>query len=159
MRQGLTEPLRVPIVRARIKLNPVESQLLDGGVGWISIKSFHANVEADLGEQLSYLRREAGGRLNGLVLDLRGNPGGYLNQAIAVSNRFLSDGVIVSTVDGQGREERARLRGVGTQKKTTQLRCYSTQVLRLHPKLLQVRCATMNARLSLVSEVLGRARS
>ena len=53
MRQGLTEPLRVPIVRARIKLNPVESQLLDGGVGWISIKSFHANVEAGLGEQLS----------------------------------------------------------------------------------------------------------
>ena len=104
MRQGLTESLRKRIVRARIKLNPVEGQLLDGGVAWISIKSFHANVDADLAEQLTLLARNAGGKLKGVILDLRGNPGGYLTQAVAVSNRFLSDGVIVSTVDGRGRE-------------------------------------------------------
>lgn len=105
------EPLQVGLVRDRIKMNPVEGDLLAGGVGIVSIKSFHANVSSDLETVLARLAARApGGRLAGLVIDLRGNPGGYLTQAIAVANKFLEDGIIVRTA-GRGRAddtERAR---------------------------------------------------
>jgi len=92
------EPFDVTITRDRIKMNPVEGDLLDGGIGIVSIKSFHANVAADLETTLGRLAREApGGELRGLIVDLRGNPGGYLHQAVAVADKFLEEGDIVST--------------------------------------------------------------
>lgn len=104
-RDNEAEPLSKEIERARIKMNPVEGDLLDGGVGIVSIKSFHANVAADLETELARLSREVpGGRLKGLILDLRSNPGGYLNQAVSVADRFLEEGVIVTTM-GRGRED------------------------------------------------------
>jgi carboxyl-terminal processing protease len=93
------------IIRDRIKLNPVEGRLLADDVGYIVIKSFHGNVSDDLDRLLTSLGREAGSGLKGLVLDLRDNPGGYLNQAVAVSDRFLASGVIVATEEGGGRRE------------------------------------------------------
>jgi carboxyl-terminal processing protease len=103
------EPFDVTIVRDRIKMNPVEGDLLDGGVGIISIKSFHANVAADLDTTLAALAARApGGKLSGLILDLRGNPGGYLSQAVAVSNKFLEAGLIVRT-RGRGRDDDTEL--------------------------------------------------
>ncbi|TVQ92742.1 MAG: PDZ domain-containing protein [Deltaproteobacteria bacterium] len=115
-RDAELEPLSVRLVRARIKINPVEGELLDGGVGIVTIKSFHANVSSDLDAVLSKLARQApGGRLNGLVLDLRGNPGGYLSQSVAVANKFLEDGIIVRTM-GRGRtDETERARATRTQ--------------------------------------------
>ncbi len=109
-RKGLSKPRLFTIVRDTIRVNPVEGQLLEGDIGYIRIKNFNRQVSSDLDEKLSLFRREATGGLRGLVLDLRGNPGGYLNQAYEVSNRFLSDGVIVSTVEGGNRrrdEQRA----------------------------------------------------
>lgn len=110
-RDSEPEPFAVTVTRDRIKLNPVEGDLLDGGIGLVSIKSFHANVASDLETTLNRLAREApGGELRGLVLDLRGNPGGYLHQAVAVADKFLEDGDIVST-KARGRvddEESAR---------------------------------------------------
>ena len=98
-RENQADPLDVTIVRDRIKMNPVEGEVLDGGVGLVVVPAFHANVAADLEATLSRLARQvAGGRLKGLILDLRGNPGGYLNQAVAVADTFLEDGVIVSTM-------------------------------------------------------------
>jgi carboxyl-terminal processing protease len=102
-RDSFAEPRDFRIVRDRIPLNPVESELLDGGIGYIRIQSFHQEVEGELNVKLALLARDAGGLLQGLILDLRGNPGGYLNQAVAVADRFLDDGTIVSTVDGTGR--------------------------------------------------------
>lgn len=104
MREGLDEPLEVRIKREKIKLNPVEATLLDGGIGYVAIQSFNAQVESDLHQMLARLERENGRPLKGLVLDLRDNPGGYLNQAEAVSDAFLERGTIVSQVDGTGRK-------------------------------------------------------
>lgn len=103
------------IIRDRIKLNPVEGRLLDGNVGYIVIKSFHGNVADDLDRLVSSLGKESGGGLAGLVLDLRDNPGGYLNQAVAVSDKFLGDGVIVATEEGGGRREEQHATRSGTE--------------------------------------------
>jgi len=112
-RPSLVDPLRITVVRQLIGLNRVEGTLLEGGIGHVRIKAFHEHVERDLHDVLAKLHREAApsGDLRGLVLDLRGNPGGFLNQAVRVSDTFLTDGDIVSTIDGSGRRtelERAR---------------------------------------------------
>lgn len=114
-RKGRDKPLPVRIVRDRIKVNPVEGRLLDGNVGYARIKAFHGNVAADLETLLARLQRESRGDLGGLVLDLRGNPGGYLNQAVAVSDFFVDEGVIVSTVEGSGHREEERATKASTQ--------------------------------------------
>lgn len=102
-REGESAPIAIPITRDVIKVNPVEGQLLDGGVGYLSIRSFHANVRSELDDALDQLKLQNNQRaLKGVIVDLRGNPGGYLNQAVAVSDRFLSEGTIVSTVDRNG---------------------------------------------------------
>jgi carboxyl-terminal processing protease len=97
MREGLNQPREVRITRAKIKLNPVEGEVLEGGIGYVSIPSFHAKVHGDLSDLLRWMERETGG-IQGLVLDLRGNPGGYLTQAVAVADAFVASGEIVSTV-------------------------------------------------------------
>lgn len=100
MRQGFDTPRDFTIIRAVIKLNPVEGELLPGNIAYIRIKNFNANVDSDIETLLAGFRQKAGAELKGLVIDLRSNPGGYLNQAIDVSDRFLTSGVIVSTVEG-----------------------------------------------------------
>ncbi|MCK6506670.1 S41 family peptidase [Myxococcota bacterium] len=115
MRKGFSEPRPFTIVRDTIKLNPVEGELLEGNVGYVRIKSFHQGVGSELEDQIARFKREAGGPLRGLVLDLRSNPGGYLTEAVEVSDKFLADGVIVSTVDGAtGRREEERASRAGT---------------------------------------------
>jgi carboxyl-terminal processing protease len=105
MRDGLTEPLEKPIVRDRIKLNPIESTLLEGGIGYVSVQGFNALVDSDVNDHLDRLSRDNGGRpLRGLVLDLRGNPGGYLNQAEKLADIFLDHGTVVSQVDANGKK-------------------------------------------------------
>lgn len=113
MRKGFEAPRDFTIVRATIKVNPVEGQLLPGNVAYLRIKSFNANVDSDIGNLLDGFH--AKGELKGLVIDLRSNPGGYLNQAVDVSDRFLSSGVIVSTVEG-GKNGRRETRRAGAAK-------------------------------------------
>ncbi|HHO52832.1 MAG TPA: PDZ domain-containing protein [Deltaproteobacteria bacterium] len=104
MRPGVPEPIQFRVQRELISINPVEDELVDGtDIGYVSIKGFHEKVEQKLHEALARLHREAGGALDGLILDLRGNPGGFLNQAVKVADTFLDSGDIVSTVDGEGR--------------------------------------------------------
>jgi carboxyl-terminal processing protease len=113
-REGDKDDRTFTITRARIEVFKVEGELLEGAVGYVRIPSFHRNVSANLDELLARFKRESGGELRGLVLDLRDNPGGYLNQAFEVSNRFLGDGVVVSTVEGGNRrreEQRATRQG------------------------------------------------
>ncbi len=108
-RDGWEAPRDFTIVRDKIKATRVKGQLLDGGVGWVQIGSFHAQVETQLEEVLAHLAREAGpGGLKGLVLDLRENPGGFLHQAIAVADKFLVSGPIVSTVERNGKNRDQR---------------------------------------------------
>lgn len=115
MRKGFSEPRPFTIVRDTIKVNPVEGELLEGNVGYVRIKSFHMGVGADLEAMITRFKRDAGAPLRGLVLDLRSNPGGYLSEAVDVSDKFLADGVIVSTVDGAtGRREEEKASRSGT---------------------------------------------
>ncbi|MCB2051108.1 MAG: S41 family peptidase, partial [Novosphingobium sp.] len=95
-RPGRDEPLDITVTRGVIELEPVTSKLESGRIGVISVNEFSRNVGKDVKSELGKLRKEAGGRLAGLVLDLRSNPGGSLDEAIALSDLFLSDGVIVS---------------------------------------------------------------
>lgn len=95
-RDGEEELLSYTITRDSVKLNPVEGHLVEKDIGYVRIRSFHATVADDLRTQLKRLSEDAGG-LSGVVLDLRDNPGGYLSQAIDVSDLFLKEGEIVTT--------------------------------------------------------------
>ena len=95
-RPGRDEPMEITVTRGVIELEPVTYELMDGNIGHISVNEFSRDVGADVNGALSSLRAEAAGRLAGLVLDLRRNPGGSLDEAVALSDLFLSDGQIVS---------------------------------------------------------------
>ncbi|RPF71356.1 S41 family peptidase [Aurantiacibacter spongiae] len=95
-RPGRDDPFEVSVTRGVIELEPVTHELLDGNIGHISVNEFSADVGSDVRDALAALRTEATGRLNGIVLDLRRNPGGALDEAVALSDLFLADGQIVS---------------------------------------------------------------
>ncbi|GGC29053.1 peptidase S41 [Novosphingobium marinum] len=94
-RPGRDEPFDVTVTRGVIELEPVTWEL-DGKVGIISINEFSRDVGADVNQAVRSLREQAKGRLDGLVLDLRSNPGGSLDEAVALSDLFISKGDIVS---------------------------------------------------------------
>jgi carboxyl-terminal processing protease len=101
MRPGWNEPKRLHLTREVIQVETVpQAHLLEGNVGYVKLSQFSANTTRDLTNAIQEQVKAAGGKLEGLVLDLRGNPGGLLEQAIQVSDVFLSDGVIVKTVGG-----------------------------------------------------------
>jgi carboxyl-terminal processing protease len=101
MRPAWPEPKRMSLVREVIQVETVpQAQLLEGNVGYVKLSQFSANTSRELSKALQDQLARTGGKLEGLVLDLRGNPGGLLEQAIQVSDLFLSDGVIVKTVGG-----------------------------------------------------------
>ncbi len=96
IREGEEKPLKIKIVRDIIKVQSVRSKTLDTGYGYIRISSFQERTGADLRKALLKLKKEYGKNLEGLVLDLRNNPGGLLVAAIEVSDAFLESGAIVS---------------------------------------------------------------
>jgi len=99
------EPKKLSLLREVINVETVaQAKLLEGNVGYVRLSQFSANTTRDLLGALQAQRAQAGGKLQGLVLDLRGNPGGLLEQAIQVSDLFLSTGVIVKTVGGGDRQ-------------------------------------------------------
>ena len=94
-RSGRDDPIDVSITRQIIELKPVDWKV-EGNVGVISVSSFSANVGSEVSDAFKQISAKTGGRIGGLVLDLRGNPGGLLDQAVALSDLFLDHGVIVS---------------------------------------------------------------
>jgi carboxyl-terminal processing protease len=102
-RPGRDEPFDVTVTRGVIELEPVTHELMDGNIGHIMVNEFSRDVGADVLASWEALQQEASGRLNGLVLDMRSNPGGSLDEAVALSDLFLEDGRIVS--------QRGRIRG------------------------------------------------
>ena len=103
-RPGRDEPFDVNVTRGVIELEPVTHELKPGNIGHIMINEFSRDVGSDVFASWEALKAEAAGRLNGLVLDLRSNPGGSLDEAVALSDLFLDDGQIVSQ-RGRGRGE------------------------------------------------------
>ena len=104
MREGVEAPFEVELVRAAIKIRSVRSRLLEPGFGYVRISEFQANTGQDLLDALAKLQKDEA--LKGLVLDLRNNPGGVLQAAVAVSDAFLDEGLIVYT---EGRIARSEL--------------------------------------------------
>jgi carboxyl-terminal processing protease len=100
-RRSWDKPQAMTVTRALINIESVQSKLLASNVGYVRLKNFQGNTTRHLQASLAQLSSEAqanGSALKGLVLDLRGNPGGLLEQAIQVSDLFLSQGTIVATV-------------------------------------------------------------
>ena len=101
-RTGTAAPLHFTLTRALIHIQSVGGRLLDGKkIGLLKIKNFQEDTLEQFLKTLRSFERE-GGELSGLILDLRNNPGGLLDQAVAISDFFLSDGVIVKTVGANG---------------------------------------------------------
>jgi len=105
---GWQQPKPFELTREVIKVASVEHKLLADNIGYVRIKQFQANTAKDLEQALSDMKKN--GELKGLVLDLRGNPGGLLEQAARVADKFLVSGPIVATVgnpgSGEDREEK-----------------------------------------------------
>jgi len=95
-RQGVTEAFDVTITRAVIKITSVRSRT-EGNVGYVRITSFNEQTDVGLDKAMAKFDGELGDKMIGLVLDLRNNPGGLLDQAVKVSDAFMERGEIVST--------------------------------------------------------------
>jgi carboxyl-terminal processing protease len=94
-RQGRDDPFDVTITRQIIDLKPVDWKLTDN-VGVIAVSSFSSNVGVDVAKAVQDVKAKAGNKLAGIVIDLRGNPGGLLDEAVSLSDLFLEKGTIVS---------------------------------------------------------------
>ena len=95
MRQGSEEPIEVTLARAVIKISPVRAHA-EGDVGYLRLTTFNEQTSSALRDKLEELNK-GNAKMRGLVLDLRNNPGGLLDQAVAVADAFLDKGEIVST--------------------------------------------------------------
>jgi carboxyl-terminal processing protease len=113
-RQGLEKPMPITIVRDVVKVVSVSGRMLEPRYGYVRLRAFQERTIQDLERTLQRLRDEQEGPLDGLVLDLRDNPGGLLDQAVKVADAWLDDGLVVYTqgrVDSQRQEFRAHIDG------------------------------------------------
>ncbi len=107
VREGVDQPIKFTITRDIIKVKSVKARMLDPGYGYLRISQFQSKTANNMVDAINDLKKKSSGKLNGLVLDLRNNPGGVLNGAVAVSDAFLTKGLIVYT---EGRIADSRLR-------------------------------------------------
>lgn len=102
VREGADESIEIEIIRDIIKIQSVKNRIEQEDVGYIRITTFNQNTMPGVKKAIEEIKTEAGEKLIGYILDMRNNPGGLLDQAIAVSDAFLDKGEIVST---RGRNE------------------------------------------------------
>ena len=107
IRNGRPGALRISLTRAEIRISSVRGRLLDNHYAYLRLTQFQSDTAASLRDRINDLRAQANNHINGLILDLRNNPGGILNGAIQVSDLFLNDGVIVAT---RGRDPESEVR-------------------------------------------------
>jgi carboxyl-terminal processing protease len=106
VRKGVEKPFDVKVIRDIIQIKPVKAHN-EGDVAYIKVTSFNEQTHTDLVKAIEEAKKTLGKDLKGYVIDLRNNPGGLLDQAIAVSDDFLEDGAIVIT-KGRNQEEMSR---------------------------------------------------
>jgi len=115
-REGFEQPEQFTITRDVVKVHSVSARMLEPGYAYVRIRAFQERTIHDLDDELERLHKESSDGFDGLVLDLRDNPGGLLDQAVKVADRWLGDGLVVYTkgrVDSQLQEFRAH--GTGTE--------------------------------------------
>jgi carboxyl-terminal processing protease len=95
-REGIDKPIELTLLREVIHIQVVKSHL-EGDIGYVRLTQFNEETDAGLRAAVQKFHQQIGDKLQGLVLDLRNNPGGLLDQAVSVSNDFLNEGEIVST--------------------------------------------------------------
>ena len=106
VRDGTEAPLRFALTRSSVQVKSVTGEYLGNGLAYLKLSSFTDSTPRDLDAAVRELLANSGtDRLLGVVLDLRGNPGGVLDAAVRVADKFLADGLIVS---GSGRVQQAR---------------------------------------------------
>ena len=98
------DPFDVKLIRATIKIQSVRSHLEGDNIGYVRVTTFNEQTDTGLNNAMKSLKQQAGNKLVGVVLDLRNNPGGLLDQAVAVSDAFLEKGEIVSTRGRRGED-------------------------------------------------------
>ncbi|HEX5098567.1 MAG TPA: S41 family peptidase [Polyangiaceae bacterium] len=96
-REGVDRLLFFTLVRRVVVVTSISSKLLDGKVAYLRVKTFQSGTHAELIDHVGRLRKAAGGAFSGVVLDLRNNPGGLVNEASAVADELLDGGVIYTT--------------------------------------------------------------
>jgi len=95
-RDGVDKPLEISVRREIIHLQVVTQRMEPDEIGYVRLSEFTEQADAGLKQAVRSLRQQAGGKLNALILDLRNNPGGLLDQAVAISGDFIEQGEIVS---------------------------------------------------------------
>ncbi len=106
VRRAQTDPFQLTLTRADIKVDPVKYSLQGKDIGYIRITNFSERTSANVEAAYKDLQGKASNKLIGVVLDLRNNPGGLLDEAVSVSNDFLDKGDIVSIKGRQNRDNR-----------------------------------------------------
>lgn len=91
LRKGASKPLTFDLIREVIQIKSVKAKMLSDGYGYIRLSQFQAQTGKDMLQAIEQLKQQSKGKLKGLVLDLRNNPGGLLDTAIQVSDAFLGD--------------------------------------------------------------------
>lgn len=107
MREGFTKPKEFTLVREVIPVRSVRHELLEEEYGYIRISQFQEKTDDEFEKAIKALKEESKGVLKGLILDLRNNPGGLLDQAVKISDRFIESGLIVSV---EGRKEDQKMK-------------------------------------------------
>ena len=105
MREGFSFPKDFQVLRDIIQVKSVKYRMLDDKYGYIHIIQFQEKTAKDLDAAIKELQKSAKGGLKGILLDLRNNPGGLLDQAVEVSDRFISDGLI-TYIEGRKPDEK-----------------------------------------------------
>ncbi len=107
-REGLDKPKDFTLERDIIQVKSVKFKTLDDGYGYVRIAQFQEKTDDDLEKALKTLREENGGNMRGLVLDLRNDPGGLLDQAVKVSEHFTDEGKLIVYTEGREKDSKMR---------------------------------------------------
>lgn len=106
-RDGVPNLIELTLTREVIKIQSVKARMLEKGYGYLRLTQFQERTDDDLQKALSNLESDNGAPLQGLVLDLRNNPGGLLSQAVKVADEFIDSGLVVYT-DGRLENQRQK---------------------------------------------------
>ncbi|MBC7962788.1 MAG: S41 family peptidase [Steroidobacteraceae bacterium] len=106
MREGFDKPKEFQLTRDIIQVKSVRSSLMEGGYGYVRIAQFQEKTDEDLGKALKVLKEQNKGELKGLVLDMRNDPGGLLDQAVRVADHFVPDGQLIVYTEGREKDSK-----------------------------------------------------